>query len=1273
MKILKKGLAAMLAACMLLTMLPAALAAESADPETPAQFAQITYNLGDGMVKMVTDNPEMAGQENCYQFEADGSYTIPVEENAFFPYEVQMGDYSAEEPQPENVWFETPDSEITFAGHTFRVAAKNAIVLTDVRPAEKDFSGAMAAYMLPLTQKDCVLNVLTSIPAQLRAYKVSDILANADIPSEGTKIPAKTDSQVVLWAVNNGYSDWEDRGNASYKTLADGDTIDLTRYSEVYFIIGSGNQLAGDNTLYRVNIDSDIDDLIEGEIYVQNNGKRESAARQASDYFTGEEAGTLQLNTVEDKMPKDTTGYLGLALKSGSGFSGFNVEVYTGLYKTKEELDAAIAANATQNITDKIWNQTMSNQNAGYSAIYEPSSSNYEDLQKFTLKISDGSTFLGVEPFIVDVNPSAISMSGRLYLEENSGPLYLYSYSHRADSSDGIITNWFTIDVDETEHKVDDKYWLQLSYSDPSPIAERTSVVHAVKGNYDSKEAVEAAIASGATDYWANGRFTRCEVQLNSEAGEVFTIVNSENAILKRRFRITKEEKPYQGSASMQDVYFRVFGAKDSKDGYHYATNTDDTDSDMPAEATPQPDMYLLPYQHDSYYGLGFQTVFVNAKDEDFDLEHVKPIFYAFGQRKVYAGTNIDDPEGKTEVVKSGESNTDFRNNRAVPYSVAGEDGYHLKNYWVTFVTKQTGSKLFVNGANDPDPAYKNADGSIKHDVFLDEYNNNEHDIFIANVGDQPLENITVTLENAQNIKLDDYWNIKEGSTTRTLPAFDQVVTDKDAVNPSVDTGVQLPNVAKIRLLKDEEAKDTDIKGKLTISADGQTPVVLELTGTIGSPRILTETLDPPNAPTAVQYVHYSALIQHNNRYRWNDITFSLVDGKLPEGLELQKNGEIYGVPTAEPGQYTFTVEMTSRFPEGNNRPQQKTYTIEVLENTDANVDAASMDENFGYEVLDRIPDRDTYNSSELFRSEGVYGEYIEKREVRIDGEKLEEGVDYDSEEGSTKITVRAQTLSKLSKGTHTLSVEFRSGKTMKRSAQNFKKGSGSSSSSSSNKGSSGGGGGSKRKPSSNTNKTPTTPSKPSTPSTPSQPKQSFNDVPRTDWSFNDVEWANTNGLMVGIGNEQFGPTSQISDAMVVSVLARLAKADLSAYTSASFEDIADGQWYSSSASWARAIGIIGSEPFQAAPPCPRGDLAVMLVRYFDNLKIPYSVAEEDVYLADAEQMNADELKAFQILVKLGIIKGKGNNTMDPAGATTRAELAALLHRVSDFVTASGR
>lgn len=86
---------------------------------------------------------------------------------------------------------------------------------------------------------------------------------------------------------------------------------------------------------------------------------------------------------------------------------------------------------------------------------------------------------------------------------------------------------------------------------------------------------------------------------------------------------------------------------------------------------------------------------------------------------------------------------------------------------------------------------------------------------------------------------------------------------------------------------------------------------------------------------------------------------------------------------------------------------------MRVNSNTNDNVYNASDE---GYTIKEHIGAK-TENSHEfvlenieedqLFVSNGSYGEFVD---LWLNGEKLEEDIDYDSESGSTKITIKSQT-----------------------------------------------------------------------------------------------------------------------------------------------------------------------------------------------------------------------------------------------------------------------
>ena len=77
-----------------------------------------------------------------------------------------------------------------------------------------------------------------------------------------------------------------------------------------------------------------------------------------------------------------------------------------------------------------------------------------------------------------------------------------------------------------------------------------------------------------------------------------------------------------------------------------------------------------------------------------------------------------------------------------------------------------------------------------------------------------------------------------------------------------------------------------------------------------------------------------------------------------------------------------------------------------------------------------------------------------------------------------------------------------------------------------------------------------------------------------------------------------------------------------------------------------------------------------MLVKYLESLGVNVSVPEAPVMFADADQMSPEANDAFQVLRHYGIFRGFGNNVMGPNETTSRAQFAALIHRM--FVLIEG-
>lgn len=196
-----------------------------------------------------------------------------------------------------------------------------------------------------------------------------------------------------------------------------------------------------------------------------------------------------------------------------------------------------------------------------------------------------------------------------------------------------------------------------------------------------------------------------------------------------------------------------------------------------------------------------------------------------------------------------------------------------------------------------------------------------------------------------------------------------------------------------------------------------------------------------------VKYVPYSCFIKTDNTEENNKVTYSIENGNLATGLQLfPETGEIYGVPM-ETGQFPITIKATFSNPEYS--PSYADLVLMVLDNTDSNVFLSSDQHNgAGYNVETYIGKPLSSGSrytvfeyaDQLFVSGGAYREFID---LWLNGEKLIDGEDYTKEEGSTRITIRAQTfVNKARNGANTLAAEFRVDgdltKALRRTAQNF-------------------------------------------------------------------------------------------------------------------------------------------------------------------------------------------------------------------------------------------
>ncbi len=169
-----------------------------------------------------------------------------------------------------------------------------------------------------------------------------------------------------------------------------------------------------------------------------------------------------------------------------------------------------------------------------------------------------------------------------------------------------------------------------------------------------------------------------------------------------------------------------------------------------------------------------------------------------------------------------------------------------------------------------------------------------------------------------------------------------------------------------------------------------------------------------------------------------------------------------------------------------------------------------------------------------------------------------------------------------------------------------------------------------------------------------------FADVSEDNWFYDAVAFVTGRGLFSGTSETEFSPNAAMTRGMLAKVLHNLSS-NPAASAEADFTDV-NGEYFADAVAWAAEAGIIsgyGDGLFGPNDSITREQLAVMLHRFAGK------PAANGPALAqkDAKQISEYALPAMRWAVEYGIISGKADNTLDPKGQATRAEVASMLMR----------
>jgi hypothetical protein len=194
-----------------------------------------------------------------------------------------------------------------------------------------------------------------------------------------------------------------------------------------------------------------------------------------------------------------------------------------------------------------------------------------------------------------------------------------------------------------------------------------------------------------------------------------------------------------------------------------------------------------------------------------------------------------------------------------------------------------------------------------------------------------------------------------------------------------------------------------------------------------------------------------------------------------------------------------------------------------------------------------------------------------------------------------------------------------------------------------------------------------------------------FTDVPRDIWYHDAMDYAVENGLLKGESSSNMAPLNNMSRAMLVTVLYRVAGepaveippvrpentpvSDEEGAPRYQFYDVELDQWYTKAVYWAQENGIITGRPdgnFAPGDDVIRQDTALILYRFSKWEGKDVSATTSLTAYPDVGEVSDYAATALAWANAKGIIQGRidaGTTTLAPKGDATRAEMATILQR----------
>lgn len=180
-----------------------------------------------------------------------------------------------------------------------------------------------------------------------------------------------------------------------------------------------------------------------------------------------------------------------------------------------------------------------------------------------------------------------------------------------------------------------------------------------------------------------------------------------------------------------------------------------------------------------------------------------------------------------------------------------------------------------------------------------------------------------------------------------------------------------------------------------------------------------------------------------------------------------------------------------------------------------------------------------------------------------------------------------------------------------------------------------------------------------------------FTDVPADSWFYEDVDFVTTHNYFIGRGTSIFAPDEMLTREELATVLARLDDANLANNNVSPYADVEAGRWSAAAIQWMKNKNLTqgtGDGNFNPTGQLTRQELAVFVARFVEyyTARHGYRLAPKLVVPAfpDLEEADSWAKDAIETDRKNGLLYGFQDNCFYPKLTSTRAQIAAIIHRL---------